>query len=457
MDPIERTQAGANPDSQKSWLRRWWPVPAIALLALLTAATWRLTQPAAGSAATADKSARKGNAGDRPTPVVAEAATVQPVFDVTLGALGTVTSRNTVTVHTRVDGELVKVAFREGQIVRVGELLAVIDPRPYQVALDNALATMEKDKAQLANAEVDLDRYRGLIADDSIPKQQYDSQVALVQQDKALVQADQAQVENARLNLSFTHVASPINGRVGLRQVDLGNQVHASDANGLVIITQVQPIDVVFPIPQDQLPKVQRRLASAARMQVDAYDSDGRTLLASGTLLTTDNQIDTTTGTVKLKAEFGNHDGILFPNQFVNVRLHLENIADALTIPSAAVQRGAPGLYAYVVKPDKTVQIRTLKLGATEADRVQVLGGVSAGDQVVVDGVDKLRDGASVDVAQAGAGGAGAVRPQSADATAAGAAGKTRGTSAAGAPTRQAGAAPAGTAASAPGAPRATP
>jgi membrane fusion protein, multidrug efflux system len=382
---------------RRGWLRRWWPVPAIALLALLSAATWRLTKDSSPAAATATKGAR-GQDANRPVPVSIQVAAIQPDFEVLLGALGTVVARNTVTVHARVDGELVQVAFREGQMVRVGDLLAVIDPRPFQVALDNAQATLEKDKAQLANAEVDVERYRGLIADDSIPKQQYDSQVALVQQDKALVLADQAQVDNARLNLSFTHVTSPINGRVGLRQVDLGNMVHAADTSGLVVITQIQPVDIVFPIPQERLPAVQRRIASGAKLAVDAYDSDGKTLLSSGMLLTTDNQIDTTTGTVKLKAEFANRDSALFPNQFVNVRLHLDKIDGALTIPSAAVQRGAPGLYAYVVNADNTVQIRPLKTGPTEGDRVQILDGLAANDRVVVDGVDKLRDGAPVEL-----------------------------------------------------------
>jgi multidrug efflux system membrane fusion protein len=405
--------ATQSPPKRAGWLRRWWPVAALALL-VLSAATWRLTkdQPPAADAA---KGGRGQDSANRPVPVATQLATVQPDFEVKLSALGTAIARNTVTLHVRVDGELMQVAFREGQMVRIGDLLAVIDPRPFQVALDNAAATLEKDKAQLANAEVDLERYRALIADDSIPKQQYDSQVALVQQDKALVLADQAQVDNAKLNLSFTHVISPINGRVGLRQVDQGNVVHAADANGLVVITQVQPIDVVFPIPQERLPAVQRRIASGARMQVDAYDSDDRTLLSTGTLLTTDNQIDTTTGTVKLKAEFGNGDGILFPNQFVNVHLHLDRIDQALTIPSAAVQRGAPGLYAYVVKADKTVQVRPLKLGPTDGDRVQVLDGLAANERVVVDGVDKLREGATVEpiepVAQSGAAQSRAPRP----------------------------------------------
>jgi multidrug efflux system membrane fusion protein len=391
------TPAQARPASP-GWLRRWWPVPVVALLALLSAATWRLTQAGPSPTPAAGKGQRGQDGTSRPIPVAAQPATIQPSFEVMLSALGTVTARNTVTVHARVDGELVRVAFREGQMVRAGDLLAMIDPRSYQVALDNALATLEKDKAQLANAEVDLDRYRGLIKDDSIPKQQYDSQVALVQQDKAVVLADQAQVDSAKLNLSFTQVISPINGRVGLRQVDLGNVVHASDANGLVVITQLQPIDVVFPIPQDRLPAVRRRMASGEKLQVDAFDSDGLTPLGTGTLLTTDNQIDTTTGTVKLKAEFSNGDSSLFPNQFVNVRLHMDRIDNALTIPSAAVQRGAPGLYAYVVDADSTVRIRPLKLGPTEGDRVQVLDGLAANDRVVVDGVDKLRDGAAVDL-----------------------------------------------------------
>jgi multidrug efflux system membrane fusion protein len=396
MNVSEQSDTSAHPRS--GWLRRWWPVPAVALLVLLSAATWRLTKSDAPAAPVAGKGPRGADSANRPIPVAAQPATLQPSFEVSLGALGTVMARNTVTVHVRVDGELVQVVFREGQMVHIGDLLAVIDPRPFQVTLDNALATLEKDKAQLANAMVDLERYRGLIADDSIPKQQYDSQVALVQQDKALVLADQAQVDSARLQLSFTHVVSPINGRVGLRQVDLGNVVHASDANGLVVITQVQPINIVFPIPQDRLPAVQRRVVSGGRLQVDAYDSDNRILLGTGTLLTTDNQIDTTTGTVKLKAELANHDSTLFPNQFVNVRLHLEQIQNALTIPSAAVQRGAPGLYAYVVKADNTVQIRPLKTGPTEGDRVQILDGLAANERVVVDGVDKLRDGAAVEL-----------------------------------------------------------
>jgi multidrug efflux system membrane fusion protein len=429
MNVTEQSDISTQPKS--GWLRRWWPVPVIALVVLLSAATWRLTKSDTSTAPVAGKGQRGADSANRPVPVAIQSATIQPSFEVTLGALGTVMARNTVTLHVRVDGELVQVVFREGQMVHVGDLLAVIDPRPFQVTLDNALATLAKDKAQLANAQVDLERYRGLIADDSIPKQQYDSQAALVQQDTALVLADQAQVDSARLQLSFTHVVSPINGRVGLRQVDLGNVVHAADANGLVVITQVQPIDIVFPIPQDRLPAVQRRVATGARMQVDAYDSDNRILLGAGTLLTTDNQIDTTTGTVKLKAELANRDGTLFPNQFVNVRLHLEQIDNALTIPSAALQRGAPGLYAYVVKADNTVQIRPLKTGPTEGDRVQILDGLAANERVVVDGVDKLRDGAAVELIEPAShradSGSGQVRQAGARADARKASGSTTG------------------------------
>jgi multidrug efflux system membrane fusion protein len=422
MDDIERSDTPKRPGPKPAGgLRRWWPLSAIALLVLLGAATWHLTQGGdpTGTPAASTKGGRGPDGANHPIPVAVQQATIQPSFDITLSELGTVIARNTVTVRVRVDGELVKVAFREGQMVRGGELLAQIDPRPFQVVLDNAQSTLERDKAQLANAMLDLERYRGLIADDSIPKQQYDNQVALVQQDKALVGADQAQVDSAKLQLSFTQVTAPVSGRVGLRQVDPGNMVHATDANGIVVITEVQPITVVFPIPQDRLPVVRRRLAGGARMQVDAYDSDGKTLLGTGTLLTTDNQIDTSTGTVKLKAEFPNRDAVLFPNQFVNVRLHLDQIEHALTIPSAAVQRGAPGLYAYVVKADNTVQIRPLKLGPTEGDRVQVIDGLAANDPVVVDGVDKLREGALVELidATARAGGADGKRgPDRADA-----------------------------------------
>jgi multidrug efflux system membrane fusion protein len=392
-----------DPDTNRSQARparsrgRWWAAVLVAGVALAGVGAWWISDatPRAPSAGT--KKGPGGDAAARPVSVMVQPATLQPLA-LTLTALGTATARNTVTVRVRVDGELTQVAFTEGQLVKAGDLLALIDPRPFQVQLDSAKAQLERDQAQLQNAHLDLERYRGLTADDSIPKQQFDTQEALVRQLQGTVDADKAQVASAQLQLSYTRVTAPVGGRVGLRQVDAGNIVHAADAGGLVVITEVQPIAVIFPIPQDSLPGVLGRLRAGARLAVDAFDRDGQTLLGTGRLLTVDNLIDTTTGTVKLKAEFPNRDGTLFPNQFVNVRLHLDTLPHALTIPSAAVQRGAPGLYAYVIGSGDTVQMRPLKLGATDGDRIEVLTGVSVGEQVVVDGADKLRDGAKVEV-----------------------------------------------------------
>jgi multidrug efflux system membrane fusion protein len=344
--------------------------------------------------------------GSRPTPVAVAPATVQ-ALDHTLTALGTAMARSTVTVRALVDGQLVRVAFTEGQFVHAGDLLAQIDPRPYEAALANAKANLERDDAQLQGALVDLDRYRNLSAEDSIPKQQLDTQEALVRQLKGTVNSDRAQIQTADLNLTYSHVTAPVSGRVGLRQVDAGNIVHASDTTGVVVITEVQPIDVVFPVPQDLVQDVVQRMGKGARLVADAYGRDGRTLLGTGRLTSVDNLIDTTTGTVKLKAEFANRQLTLFPNQFVNVKLRLETIPDALTIPTAAVQRGAPGNYVYVVRADATVTMRSPKLGIVEGDRVQVLDGLVKDERVVTDGTDKLREGAKVDVIDASAHAAG--------------------------------------------------
>jgi multidrug efflux system membrane fusion protein len=322
---------------------------------------------------------------------------------VNIDALGTVIPRNTVVVRTRVDGQLVSVAFREGQNVKAGELLAQIDPRPLEVMLTQANGQMARDQAQLKNAQVDLERYRTLLAQDSIASQQVDTQEALVRQYQGAIESDRGAVDSAKLQLSFARITAPISGRVGLRQVDVGNLVHASDANGLVTITQVQPVTVIYPVPEDNVPRIVKRMQGPQQVAVDAFDRGGKLRLATGRLLTIDNQIDTTTGTVKVKAEFPNTDGALFPNQFVNVRMVVETHDDATLAPTAAIQRGAPGTFVFLVKDDKTVAVTPVKLGAVAGETTEVLSGLAPGNLVVVDGADKLRDGASVELIDAGA------------------------------------------------------
>jgi multidrug efflux system membrane fusion protein len=374
----------------RSHRRRWMIIGIVILVVVGVLLYWNPFGWGGGAAA-------KKSDGARPIPVAAAPVTVQPL-DHTVTELGTVTARATVTVRAQVDGQLTRVAFTEGQLVHAGDLLAQIDPRPFEAALANAKANLERDDAQLQGAIVDLERYRGLSAEDSIPKQQLDTQEALVRQLKGTVNSDRAQIQTAELNLIYSHITAPVSGRVGLRQVDAGNIVHAADTTGVVIITEVQPIDVIFPVPQDAVQDVVQRMGKGARLVADAYGRDGRTLLGSGKLASVDNLIDTTTGTVKLKAAFPNRELTLFPNQFVNIKLRLETIVDALTIPTAAVQRGAPGNYVYMVQADNTVTMRVPKLGITEGDRVQVLDGLAKDDKVVTDGTDKLREGAKVEV-----------------------------------------------------------
>ncbi|MCC6867576.1 MAG: MdtA/MuxA family multidrug efflux RND transporter periplasmic adaptor subunit [Burkholderiales bacterium] len=340
-----------------------------------------------------------GKTGDaaRPLPVIAEPVR-RGTLDVYLNALGTVTPRNLVTVKPRVDGQLMKVHFAEGQIVKAGELLAEIDPRPFAVQLAQAQGQLAKDEAQLANAKVDLERYRTLLTQDSIAKQQVDTQQALVRQYEGTLEADRGAVDSAKLQLSYARITAPIAGRVGLRQVDPGNIVHASDANGIVVIAQLQPIAVIFPIPEDNLPLVMQRLARKEVTAVEAWNREGKIKLATGTLVTADNQIDTATGTVKMKAEFANTDSTLFPNQFVNVRMHTQTLVDATLVPSAAIQRGAPGTFVYAVKDDRSVTVAPVKLGPVQGDVTVVTAGVQPGTLVVVDGADKLREGARVDL-----------------------------------------------------------
>ena len=354
-------------------------------------------QAAAPSGAGGAPSGRRGG-GDasRPTPV-ATAAVRSGDFDVYLNALGTVTARGTVTVRSRVDGQLNRVLFNEGQVVKAGELLAEIDPRPFEVQLEQMNGQLARDQALLTNARVDLDRYQTLLAQDSIAKQQVDTQASLVRQYEAAIASDKGQVDSAKLQLSFTRIVAPISGRLGLRQVDSGNMIHANDTNGIVVITQVQPIDVVFPIPETNLPRVQRRLREGDPPTVDAYDRTQTRKLATGKLITIDNQIDTTTGTIKLKAAFGNDDSALFPNQFVNVRMLLDTLHGATIVPTAAVLRGAPGTFVYLLKADNTVTVRTVKLGPIEGENAVVESGLAPGDVVVVDGTDRLREGAKIE------------------------------------------------------------
>jgi membrane fusion protein, multidrug efflux system len=402
--------------SRRPW---WYLVLVLGVCALI----WWVVSGRAG----ARKATTAARPAPPPTPVLALPAR-QGDVGVYLNGLGSVTPLNTVVVKSRVDGQLMEVRFREGQLVRKGELLALIDPRPFQVQLTQAQGQMARDRELVRNAQVDLARYRQLWAQDSIPKQQLDTQESLVRQYQAAVQIDQGLIDNAQLQLTYSRITAPVSGRVGLRQVDPGNMVHASDAGGLVLITQLQPSAVLFPIPEDSLPPVMAKLRSGAKLAVEAYDREMKLKLAQGTLLTVDNQIDPTTGTVRLKALFPNEDNQLFPNQFVNARLLLEVKRKSVLIASSAIQRGPQGTFVYLVQPDKTVAVRPVTLGVVQGDDTSIAQGLAPGELVVVDGTERLREGAKVNLREPGPGkgGSGKGRPAggTAPAGAAGAAGQ---------------------------------
>jgi multidrug efflux system membrane fusion protein len=331
----------------------------------------------------------------RAVPVVATAAR-QGKLNTYLTGLGSVTASNIVTVRTRVDGQLIKVAFQEGQVVRQGDLLAEIDPRPFQVQLAQAQGQMARDQAQLKNAQRDLERFKILLSRDLISKQEFDAQLAAVDQYEGAIKSDQAQVDNAKLQLTYSRITAPISGRIGLRLVDHGNMVHANDSNGLAVITQLQPVAVLFNIPQDDLPRVLSKMRSGPALVVEAYNRDLKQKLATGTLLTIDNQIDPNTGTIRCKAIFANEDQALFPNQFVNARLLVDTKPDAVIVPAAAIQRSLQSTFVYVVKDDGAVEMRNVVVGASEADHISVESGLAPGEVVVTEGVDRLQQGTKV-------------------------------------------------------------
>ena len=392
------TEEEGSPRSRLSWWR-------IAILVLVIASIagyvfWRIKTASAEHAVAEQKAAAAAN---RPVPVqvVGVEQRTMPIY---FTALGTVTAYNTVTVKSRVDGQLVKVNFREGQQVKKGALLLEIDPAPYAAALAQAEGQYARDQANAANAQAESARYKSLLDAGVVSQESEQLQESSYGQAQGALKADLAAIEAAKVNLAYTHITSPIDGQVGLRQVDVGNIVHATDTNGLVVVTQLQPISVIFTLPEEQLPEVQRKLIAGDKLTVDAYDRSETTKLASGSLLTVDNQIDTTTGMDRLKAVFANKDLALFPNQFVNIRLILEDRPNVLVVPASALQTGSSGDFVFVMKKDNTVEARNIVTTITEGSLMLVDKGLKKGEQVVVDGQEKLKAGSKVVPARSGGG-----------------------------------------------------
>ncbi len=403
LEPLIDTDATTPPQSKLQTAHSTWKEALkwfvfFGFMAVIMVFTWQHFQSNIPAGHGQDKAKQGGTSGARKIIAVQVKTLVAGDLRTSIDALGTVVPRRSVTVHPRVDGELISVNFTEGQMVKKGDLLMQIDPRPYQIILTQAEGQLAKNRAILAGAEQDLLRYQSLIKNGSISQQQLDQQITLVNQYKGILKSDQGQVDAANLNLMDCRVKAPVNGKLGLRLVDPGNMVRASDATGVVVINQFEPIDVTFAIPEDKVQSVLKQIHAGNVLQVKAFDRAQLNVLDSGHLKGVDNQIDPTTGTLKFKAEFANQAKNLFPNQFVNIKLLVETQHHVTLLPSAAIQRGVQGTYVYVVNTNNTVAARAVILGAVDGDNTAVLAGVSVGERVVLDGTDKLKDGGKVRV-----------------------------------------------------------
>jgi len=387
--------AAASPPARRRRFRPLYLVLAIVVVGLLV--IWKMNHARTGFPKGPGGGRHAYAMGGGAMPVVVQPAS-QGNLPLFLNGLGTVTPLAMVTLRTQISGVLIQVAFKEGQMVKQGDLLAVIDPRPYQVALEQAQGQLLQAQSQLAQAKSDLIRYQTLAKQDSIALQQVDTQNSLVSQYEGLVKTDQAAIDSANLNLTYCHITAPVDGRVGLRMVDAGNYVTPGDANGLVVLTEIKPITVIFTLPEDNIPAVAERLRAGATLRVTAFDRAQTKRLATGVLSTIDNQVDPSTGTFRLRAQFANDDEGLFPNQFVNIRMLLDVERDAILIPTSGIERGQQGTYVYVVKPDKTVTARPITLGPTEGEKAVVTAGLALGENIVVDGADKLKEGMEVTI-----------------------------------------------------------